>query len=745
MAFRRSRLVAAGLVILLLAGGAVALAPSFGKWYLRARILPAAQRGLSRSLTVEELGIGVGRLDLLGVTVRSESDGPDEPLATIPRVTVDYAVGALLRGKLLAHQVLLEGPAIHLRQRADGTTNFLDLLARKVASGLPGGGKLRVENLLARSGTLTLVDEKRGLQIRAVLESARRPAGGRLAVVLGSVKVEVRGHAMDLGFERVEVLEEAAAEGTARKLPRIKVHNGHAKLLPKLELSAIQGEIAQSVDGKKVVIDLEGSYGGAAAKLWSAKGTFSLAERKGEGQIRAARFSLARISSILKKAPFILYHRTLIDGRMDFVFQKDVLGFNGGFAIEGLNLFHPALARTPVLDLEGKVAVSGRMDFRRQELSLEKLELQSRGVSVQLQGTIDRIFSGRPLLAARLKVPTLPCQSILAALPPSLVPNLKGFELKGRFAVDLQAQIDYDDLDSLKLGGVVGIDRCKVVEAPEQMSAERLEEPFEQQVEVQPGQYHVFEVGPENDDFYTLSEISPSVVHAFLTTEDGGFFRHRGFIPSQFRAALSRNLKKGGFQLGASTMTMQMVKNVLLSPEKTLSRKLQELFLTWYLEQKLTKERILEIYLNVIEFGPGIYGIGAAARHFFGKRPKELTPLEAAFFATLLPSPKRRYVQYCQGTVSDSWDRYTRRILKRMAQKGFVEPQAFAQSEAEKLNFVRPDDTVTEKECKDQIQELLKSWEEEATRRLKTAILAAAPHQLELFIKGPPDSPLPSH
>ena len=131
----------------------------------------------------------------------------------------------------------------------------------------------------------------------------------------------------------------------------------------------------------------------------------------------------------------------------------------------------------------------------------------------------------------------------------------------------------------------------------------------------------VFMVGPENPDFTPYAEISPHVVKAFLTTEDAGFFRHRGFIPSQFRKALARNLKRGGFRLGASTISMQMVKNVLLSHEKTLSRKLQELFLVWYLEQELSKERIMEIYLNAIEFGPGIYGIGAAARHYFGKQP----------------------------------------------------------------------------------------------------------------------------
>ena len=137
-----------------------------------------------------------------------------------------------------------------------------------------------------------------------------------------------------------------------------------------------------------------------------------------------------------------------------------------------------------------------------------------------------------------------------------------------------------------------------------------------------------------------------------MTTEDNGFFKHRGWVTlASSRARCAATCERGGFRLGASSITMQMVKNVLLSQEKTLSRKLQELFLVWYLEQNLPKERILELYFNAIEFGPRIYGIGAATRHYFGKKPADLKPLEAAFFSSILPSPKRRYVQYCHGAL----------------------------------------------------------------------------------------------
>jgi len=273
-----------------------------------------------------------------------------------------------------------------------------------------------------------------------------------------------------------------------------------------------------------------------------------------------------------------------------------------------------------------------------------------------------------------------------------------------------------------------------VVAAPEEMNAETLLGPFEHQVEPTPGQTQTFTVGPEGPDFVPYAEISPAVVNAVLTTEDAGFFRHHGFIPSQFRTALSRNLQKGGFRLGASTITMQTVKNVLLTQEKTLSRKLQELFLTWYLEQVLPKERTMEIYLNVIEFGPNIYGIGAAAQHYFGKSAKELTPLEAAFFASILPSPKRRYVQYCRGELSPTWDRYVRRLLKRMSEKGFVDAAGMEEAASQSIVFARNKEELSEEDCYKQVNDLLEAWHEEDRRRLREAVLQSAPHQVDLYL-----------
>jgi membrane peptidoglycan carboxypeptidase len=159
---------------------------------------------------------------------------------------------------------------------------------------------------------------------------------------------------------------------------------------------------------------------------------------------------------------------------------------------------------------------------------------------------------------------------------------------------------------------------------------------------------------------------------------------------------------------GASSITMQMVKNVLLYREKTLARKLQELFLTWHVENTLTKDRILEIYLNVIEYGPGLYGIGPAAYHFFGKKAKDLNPTEAAFFSTILPAPKERYKQYCAGTLTRWTEGKIDRILQIMLKRDRLTQAEYDTAIATPLLFSK-DGMESEEDCMKRVKKAIKN------------------------------------
>src|SRR6478609_6269804 len=159
--------------------------------------------------------------------------------------------------------------------------------------------------------------------------------------------------------------------------------------------------------------------------------------------------------------------------------------------------------------------------------------------------------------------------------------------------------------------------------------------------------------------------------------------RHDRINHRAMRDALVANLRAGRFVRGASTISMQLAKNLFLGREKTLSRKLEELVLTEYLEQTFEKDEILELYLNVIEFGPDIYGITAAADHYFGRTPNELTMAECMFLSSLLPSPVRLHGMYVRGSISEGYKRTLQSLLRIAGKRGLLTPGEVAEAQAQ--------------------------------------------------------------
>jgi hypothetical protein len=139
---------------------------------------------------------------------------------------------------------------------------------------------------------------------------------------------------------------------------------------------------------------------------------------------------------------------------------------------------------------------------------------------------------------------------------------------------------------------------------------------------------------------------------------------------------------------------MQLVKNVFLHREKTLARKVQEVLLTWWLETQLEKEQILELYLNVIEYGPSVYGIRHAAEHYFGRSPSDLSPAESAFLALILPNPPQFHEMYDEGAIPRSFRNRIASFVRICGSRGRYDEAAVADgvAEAETLAFHREGD-----------------------------------------------------
>ena len=566
----------------------------------------------------------------------------------------------------------------------------------------------------------------------------------RLRAVRGQLAIGDGGAGPSFGADEIDV--QTPLDGLRPKGdPSVRINAGRASPLPSLSLTGITGIIAPPPAGVPgpadgLIIDLRGSYGGAQESLWTAKGRADLTADKGTLAVRAEQFSLGRIKDVLPRS-VLTPDNTTMDAALDLAWAGDAVRFAGDLAVVGLSLHHESLSAEPIENVSLGLTMKGTAYPVARRLELERAEARIRDITARLAGSLAmpsgtfNFTNGKtmdvvPKIEISFTVPKVPCAKVLASVPPALLPRLQGFVLQGNFAADVGAKIDYANLDALALTGKIAIDGCKVLKAPPEVLALAGNESLLVNVEVPkklgapPGSEpdilsHV--IGPDNPDFVPYEEISPHLTGSIMTTEDNGFFKHRGWISSQFTSALRRNLQRGGFRLGASSITMQMTKNVLLTKEKTLSRKVQELFLVWYLEQILPKERILELYFNAIEFGPRIYGIGAATRHYFGKKPSELTPLEAAFFSSIMPNPKRRYIQYCHGAPLAQWDKYIHRIMAKTHERGRLTPEEYAEWAVETLKFDRKEATFTEKQCMEWVKTMAPKPEPEAPPDLEDA------------------------
>ncbi len=145
---------------------------------------------------------------------------------------------------------------------------------------------------------------------------------------------------------------------------------------------------------------------------------------------------------------------------------------------------------------------------------------------------------------------------------------------------------------------------------------------------------------PRRQFWVSYGAISEHLKKAVLVSEDAAFFSHKGVDMDELKAALKKDWETMSFNRGGSTITMQLAKNLYLNPSKNPLRKLKEILIARQLEQNLSKRRIFELYLNVVEWGRNVYGAEAAARYYFGKSAADLDPLESATLAALLPSPR---------------------------------------------------------------------------------------------------------
>lgn len=223
------------------------------------------------------------------------------------------------------------------------------------------------------------------------------------------------------------------------------------------------------------------------------------------------------------------------------------------------------------------------------------------------------------------------CNAWLDALPKEMhVPAMDGLRFTGKlgFEVRLKPEVRFDFHN-----------KCKAIcPVP---SIEAMKHAFTYTVYDKDNEEGTREMGPGTPDWVKLSDISPLMPLAVMNLEDPSFRTHHGFVPGALRNSIKEDLEKDKFLRGGSTISMQLAKNVFLKRSKTIGRKVQEALLTIALESCLTKDQIMELYLNAVEFGPDLYGIGPAAKHYFDEDADMLDAKQSFYLASILPKPKK--------------------------------------------------------------------------------------------------------
>jgi len=294
---------------------------------------------------------------------------------------------------------------------------------------------------------------------------------------------------------------------------------------------------------------------------------------------------------------------------------------------------------------------------------------------MSIAGDVER---AGPRFRLALEMDHLSADAVQQSLPRAVLGPLRDLSVTGSW--DWRASLDLDVArpDSTRFTADVIPHGLALTGGASRLHLAQLARPFVAEIHVPPDRIVFRDLSDSNENFRPLARISPLLRAAVITNEDGGFYQHRGFNPGAIQSAMAENLRAGAFRRGAGTITMQLARNLFLGHRRTLSRKGQEVVLAWVLEHLtgLSKDRLLEIYLNIIEWGPEVHGANEAARFYFDKDAAELTLDEALFLTVVVPSPGHWRSRVDAAGELRPWARSQMAfIARKMAEKGWLAPE----------------------------------------------------------------------
>jgi len=459
----------------------------------------------------------------------------------------------------------------------------------------------------------------------------------------------------------------------------------------RVEIENVTGEV-QGGQGQSLSIRARGGLPGTDAQ-WVAAASWPPVGHP-EITVEVPDVPLGSVGTLVLPSDHVDWDRASADGAVTFELLRGgrEVSVRGQASVSGVTLKSERLASVPVADLAAHADFKMTYDRDEGVVHLERL-LVSRGrARITLRGDVTL---GRLAFDLRADVPPTACRQVLGAFPPELRPELEGVQLEGTFGLGARLALDVEDPEATVLEVDLSND-CRITDLGTLRQPDEFRRPFAYTAYTPDGEPMRLISGPGTDRWSPLSQISPYIVDTVLTTEDGKFRGHAGVTIPEIRRAIELNLKKRSLRYGASTITMQLAKNLFLSRDRTVARKLQELFFTWYLETLFSKDEILELYLNIVEFGPSIYGIREASHHYFGREPRELNLVESVYLVKLLPSPVVRHGSYTRGEVSERKLASLHGVMRTMRARGRITEAELKQGLEQELVFYHAGDPLPE-------------------------------------------------
>ena len=369
------------------------------------------------------------------------------------------------------------------------------------------------------------------------------------------------------------------------------------------------------------------------------------------------------------------------NGQLELQISGTRLASTGSLRAREARLALPAIGRedgtfgapTSVVLAWDVTRVGEDLELRRAEVEIADVALSAHGrvASLASERRVDLALSARGELASAFAATGAPLPNALARTPGEL--GTASFEATVRGPLARPAALEI-------------VPRLQFEVAPQATARlAYLRGPFHYAPQDAPGLTIDLRHGAAT--FVPLGEVPPLFLRALLISEDAGFYGHPGVDVVEIPVAFAQNLERGEHARGASTITQQLVKNLFLSRQKSYSRKLEEAALALLVDAAVPKQRLLEIYLNVIEWGPRLHGVGPAARHYFGKAPHELTAKETAFLICLIPSPVRYHQAHTAGRAGPGMERLMGNLLAKLHSVAALSDEEYLAALDETLSF----------------------------------------------------------